>query len=54
MEGSLELLDKLEGMKFSVQLDNQSVEAVKSIDYEFFANEKKFIVILIVLLVMPD
>ena len=36
----MEILEKLEGMKFSVQLDNQSVETVKSIDYEFFANEK--------------
>ena len=38
-----ELLEKLQGMKFTVQLDDQSIEAVKGIHSEFFENEKKLI-----------
>ena len=38
-----ELLEKLEGKKFTVQLDDQSIETVKGIHGEFFANEKKLI-----------
>ena len=36
-------MDKLEGKKFTVQLDDQSIETVKGIHGEFFANEKKLI-----------
>ena len=32
-----ELLEKLEGKKFTVQLDDQSIETVKGIHSEFFA-----------------
>ena len=38
-----ELLEKLEGKKFTVQLDDQSIETVKGIHSKFFANEKKLI-----------
>ena len=38
-----ELLEKLQGMKFTVQLDDQSIETVKGIHSEFFENEKKLI-----------
>ena len=38
-----ELLEKLEGKKFTVQLDDQSIETVKGIHSEFFENEKKLI-----------
>jgi len=38
-----ELLEKLQGMKFTVQLDDQSIETVKGIHGELFANEKKLI-----------
>ena len=38
-----ELLEKLEGKKFTVQLDDQSIETVKGIHGEFFENEKKLI-----------
>jgi len=38
-----ELLEKLQGMKFTVQLDDQSIETVKGIHSEFFTNEKKLI-----------
>ena len=36
-------MEKLEGKKFTVQLDDQSIETVKGIQEEFFANEKKLI-----------
>ena len=36
-------MEKLEGKKFTVQLDDQSIETVKGIHEEFFANEKKLI-----------
>ena len=36
-------MDKLEGKKFTVQLDDQSIETVKGMHSEFFANEKKLI-----------
>ena len=38
-----ELLEKLEGKKFTVQLDDQSIETVKGMHSEFFAKEKKLI-----------
>ena len=38
-----ELLEKLDGKKFTVQLDDQSIETVKGIHSEFFENEKKLI-----------
>ena len=38
-----DFLEKLEGKKFTVQLDDQSIETVKGIHSEFFANEKKII-----------
>ena len=38
-----ELLEKLEGKKFTVQLDDQSIKTVKGMHSEFFANEKKLI-----------
>ena len=44
LDDTRELLEKLEGKKFTVQLDDQSVETVKGIHSEFFANEKKLIV----------
>ena len=43
LEDTRELLEKLQGMKFTVQLDDQSIETVKGIHGEFFANEKKLI-----------
>ena len=43
LDDTRELLEKLEGKKFTVQLDDQSIEAVKGIHSEFFANEKKLI-----------
>jgi len=36
-------LESLNGKKFTVQLDDQSIETVKSIHAEFFTNEKKLI-----------
>ena len=43
LDDTRELLEKLEGKKFTVQLDDQSIETVKGIHEEFFANEKKLI-----------
>ena len=43
LDDTRELLEKLEGKKFTVQLDDQSIETVKGIHAEFFANEKKLI-----------
>ena len=43
LDDTRELLEKLEGKKFTVQLDDQSIETVKGIHSEFFANEKKLI-----------
>lgn len=43
LDDTRELLEKLEGKKFTVQLDGQSIETVKGIHGEFFANEKKLI-----------
>ena len=43
LDDTRELLEKLEGKKFTVQLDDQSIETVKGIHGEFFANEKKLI-----------
>ena len=43
LDDTKELLEKLEGKKFTVQLDDQSIETVKGIHSEFFANEKKLI-----------
>ena len=43
MEDTRALLETLEGKKFTVQLDDQSIETVKGIHSEFFANEKKLI-----------
>lgn len=43
LDDTRELLEKLNGKKFTVQLDDQSIETVKSIHGEFFANEKKLI-----------
>ena len=43
LDDTRELLEKLEGKKFTVQLDDQSIETVKDIHVEFFANEKKLI-----------
>ena len=40
LDDTRELLEKLEGKKFTVQLDDQSIETVKGIHEEFFANEK--------------
>lgn len=36
-------MEKLEGMTFTVKLDDQSIETVKCIHSEFFTNEKKLI-----------
>ena len=36
-------MEKLEGKKYTVQLDDQSIETVKGMHSEFFANEKKLI-----------
>lgn len=43
LEDTRELLESLNGKKFTVQLDDQSIETVKGIHSEFFANEKKLI-----------
>ena len=43
LDDTREFLEKLEGKKFTVQLDDQSIETVKGIHSEFFANEKKLI-----------
>lgn len=43
LEDTRELLESLDGKKFTVQLDDQSIETVKSIHGEFFTNEKKLI-----------
>ena len=43
LDDTRELLEKLEGKKFTVQLDDQSIETVKGIHSEFFENEKKLI-----------
>ena len=43
LDDTRELLKKLEGKKFTVQLDDQSIETVKGMHSEFFANEKKLI-----------
>ena len=36
-------MEKHQGKKFTVQLDDQSIETVKGIHGEFFTNEKKLI-----------
>ncbi|MBR0501249.1 MAG: hypothetical protein IJJ72_09690 [Bacteroidales bacterium] len=43
LDDTRELLEKLEGKKFTVQLDDQSIEVVKGMHSDFFANEKKLI-----------
>ena len=43
LDDTRELLEKLEGKKFTVQLDDQSIETVKGMHSEVFANEKKLI-----------
>lgn len=43
LDDTRELLEKLEGKKFTFQLDDQSIETVKGMHSEFFANEKKLI-----------
>ena len=43
LEDTRDLLEKLQGMTFPVQLDDQSIEAVKGIHSDFFANERKLI-----------
>ena len=43
LDDTRELLEKLDGKKFTVQLDGQSIETVKGMHSEFFANEKKLI-----------
>ena len=43
LDDTKELLEKLQGMNFTVQLDDQSIEMVKGIHSEFLANEKKLI-----------
>lgn len=43
LDDTRELLEKLEGKKFTVQLDDQSIETVKGMHSVFFANEKKLI-----------
>ena len=43
LDDTRELLEKLDGKKFTVQLDDQSIETVKGIHAEFFANEKKLV-----------
>lgn len=43
LDDTRELLEKLEGKKFTVQLDDQSIEVVKGMHSEFIANEKKLI-----------
>ena len=43
LDDTRELLEKLEGKKFTVQLDDQSIETVKGMHNEFFANDKKLI-----------
>lgn len=43
LEDTRELLESLNGKKFTVQLDDQSIETVKSIHGEFFTNEKRLI-----------
>jgi len=43
LDDTRELLEKLEGKKFTVQLDDQSIKTVKGMHSEFFANEKKLI-----------
>ena len=43
LEDTRALLESLDGKKFTVQLDDQSIETVKGIHSEFFANEKKLI-----------
>lgn len=43
LEDTRALLEKLQGMSFTVQLDDQSIEEVKGIHSAFFANEKKLI-----------
>ena len=43
LDDTRELLEKLEGKNFTVQLDDQSIEVVKGMHSEFFANEKKLI-----------
>ena len=43
LDDTRELLEKLEGKKFTVQLDDQSIKTAKGIHSEFFANEKKLI-----------
>ena len=43
LEDTRALLEKLQGMSFTVQIDDQSIEEVKGIHSAFFANEKKLI-----------
>jgi small-conductance mechanosensitive channel len=43
LEDTRALLESLDGKKFTVQLDDQSIETVKGIHGEFFTNEKKLI-----------
>ena len=43
LEDTRALLESLDGKKFTVQLDDQSIETVKGIHSEFFTNEKKLI-----------
>ena len=43
LDDTRELLEKLDGKKFTVQLDDHSIETVKGMHSEFFANEKKLI-----------
>ena len=43
LDDTRELLEKLEGKKFTVQLDDQSIEVVKGMHSEIFAIEKKLI-----------
>ncbi len=43
LDDTRELLEKLDGKKFTVQLDDHSIETVKGMHSEFFVNEKKLI-----------
>ena len=43
LEDTRALLESLDGKKFTVQLDDLSIETVKGIHSEFFTNEKKLI-----------
>ena len=43
LDDTRELLEKLERKKFTVQLDDQSIETVKGMHSVFFANEKKLV-----------